>query len=161
MAAQAKNPPVGYDDTPMIPGSKWRVHDGKRPQPRVIDPGTPSTLEKPGRPPSDAIVLFDGTDASRWVGRDGGEVGWKVENGEMEVVPRTGSIVSKDEFGDCHLHIEWAAPVEVKGSDVNSVETQAVEERALARRGRSVLRRCPSRWPRSRRADEKVLERHL
>jgi hypothetical protein len=73
-------------------------------------------LDKPGRPPSDAIVLFDGTDTSRWVGRDGGEVGWKVENGVMEVVPRTGSIVSKDEFGDCHLHIEWAAPAEVKGS---------------------------------------------
>ena len=116
MAQQQQKAPVGYDDTPMIPGSKWRVHDGKRPQPRIIDPGTPSTQDRPGRPPSDAIILFDGQDTSKWVGRDGGPIQWKVENGAMEVVPRMGSIVTKDQFGDCHLHIEWASPVEVKGS---------------------------------------------
>jgi hypothetical protein len=116
MGEQAKKPPVGYDDTPMIPGTEWHVHDGKRPQPRVIDPGTASTQARPGRPPSDAIVLFDGTDTNRWVGRDGAEVQWKVENGYMEVVPRTGSITTKDQFGDCHLHIEWASPAVVKGS---------------------------------------------
>ena len=116
MANQAKKPPVGYDDTPMLPDSKWRVHDGKRPQPQVIDPGTASTQDRAGRPPSDAIILFDGKDLSKWVGQDGEEAQWKVENGAMEVVPRTGSITSKDRFGDCHLHIEWATPAEVKGS---------------------------------------------
>jgi hypothetical protein len=107
--------PVGYDDTPMLPGSKWRVHDGRRPQPRVIDPGTASTQEQAGSPPSDAIVLFDGVDASAWVGRDGGPIQWKIAGGAMEVVPRTGSIETRESFGDCHLHIEWAAPAEVKG----------------------------------------------
>jgi hypothetical protein len=116
MAQQQSKAPTGYDDTPMIPGTQWHVHDGTRPQPRIIDPGTASTQEEPGRPPSDAIVLFDGQDTSKWVGRDGGPIEWKVEGGAMEVAPRTGSIVTKDEFGDCHLHIEWATPVEVKGS---------------------------------------------
>ena len=107
--------PVGYDDTPMLPGSQWRVHDGRRPQPRVIDPGTASTQEQAGKPPSDAIVLFDGVDASAWVGRDGGPIQWKIADGYVEVVPRTGSIETKEAFGDCHLHIEWAAPEVVKG----------------------------------------------
>jgi len=103
-------PPVGYDDTPMLPGSKWRVHDGTRPQPRVVTPGG-----KSGQPPSDAIVLFDGKDLSAWVGREGAEPQWKIENGYMEVT-RTGSIQTKEHFADCQLHIEWAAPAEVRGS---------------------------------------------
>ncbi|MBD3183060.1 DUF1080 domain-containing protein [Candidatus Poribacteria bacterium] len=108
----AKN--IGYDDTPMLPDSKWHVHDGKRPQPRVVTPGTCSTQETPGKAPSDAVVLFDGKDTSKWVGKDGGPVQWKVENGYMEVT-RTGNIQTKEHFGDCQLHIEWAAPAEVKG----------------------------------------------
>ena len=116
MSEKPKTPPVGYDDTPFLPGGKWRVHDANRPQPKIIDPGTASTQKAPGRPPSDAILLFDGTDASQWQTRDGGPVGWKVENGVMEVMPRTGSIVSKQSFGDIHLHIEWASPIEVKGA---------------------------------------------
>src|SRR5262249_531035 len=52
---------LGYKDTPMLPGGKWHVHDGDRPQPRIITPGTCSTPEAPGKPPSDAVVLFDGT----------------------------------------------------------------------------------------------------
>jgi len=114
MTAQ-KQAPVGYDDTPMLPDSQWRVHDGKRPQPPVIDPGTASTQETPGRPPEDAIVLFDGTDTSQWEKAGGGPVGWQIVDGAMEVVPRTGSIVSKESFGDCHLHVEWASPTVVKG----------------------------------------------
>jgi hypothetical protein len=105
---------IGYDDTPVLPGSNWKVHDGTRPQPRVITPGTCSTQDKTGEPPSDAIVLFDGTDTSQWIGRDGGEVQWNVEDGVMEVT-RTGDIQTKEHFGDCQLHIEWAAPAEVKG----------------------------------------------
>jgi hypothetical protein len=108
--------PIGYDDTPMLPGSQWRVHDGTRPQPRIVDPGTASTQDRPGRPPSDAIVLFDGTDTSAWVGRDGDAVQWRIVDGAMEVVPRTGSIQTRAAFGDCHLHVEWATPAEVKGN---------------------------------------------
>ena len=110
---QTHKAPVGYNDTPMLPNSKWRVHDGTRPQPRIITPGTESSQDAPGLPPSDAIVLFDGTDLPQWTGRDG-KAGWKVENGYMEV-NRTGNIETKAHFGDFQLHLEWAAPAVVKG----------------------------------------------
>jgi hypothetical protein len=78
----------GYDDTPFLPNTKWRVHDSNRPQPPVIWPGWFSTQEAPGEPPSDAIILFDGKDLSKWVSvKDGSPARWKVENGYMEVVP--------------------------------------------------------------------------
>ena len=111
--SRANKAPIGYDDTPVIPGSEWRVHDGTRPQPRVITPGTESSQQSPGQPPSDAIILFDGSDLSKWTGRDG-DPEWKIENGYMEVT-RTSNIETKEHFGDCQLHLEWAAPVEVKG----------------------------------------------
>lgn len=108
--------PVGYTDTPIIPGSCWRVHDANRPQPRVVTPGTSSTQEMPGAAPSDAVILFDGSDLSGWQSakEPGTEAKWKVENGYVEVVPGTGDIQTKIEFGDCQLHVEWAEPVEVK-----------------------------------------------
>ena len=111
MAGQA---PIGYDNTPLIPGSDYKVHDSKRPQPRVITPGGFSTQDTPGTAPSDAVVLFDGSDLSKWTGKED-SAGWKVENGYMEVVPGTGSIRTREEFGSCQLHVEWAAPSEVKG----------------------------------------------
>ena len=107
-------PSFGYDDTPILPGTPWHVHDGRRPQPRIVTPGTESTQAQPGRPPSDAIVLFDGRDLSRWKGRDG-EARWLVQDGYMEV-NGTGNIETKEHFGDCQLHLEWAAPAEIKGS---------------------------------------------
>ena len=103
-----KVPPVGYDDTPFLPNGKWRVHDGDRPQPRKVTPG------EHGGPPSDAVVLFDGSGFDRWTGRDG-PVQWTIQNGAM-VVNGTGNIETVDHFGDCQLHIEWAAPAEVRGS---------------------------------------------
>jgi hypothetical protein len=100
----------GYTDTPRIPGQKWRVHDAERPRPRKVKPGP--VVSAP--PPADAIVLFDGKDLSQWVtsGRDGGtsEPKWKVENGEMVIVPRSGRLRTKEKFGDCQLHIEWMIP---------------------------------------------------
>jgi len=107
---------LGYDDTPIIPGQKWKVHDSTRPQPRVVTPGTESSQAAPGKPPSDAVILFDGRDLSKWVSKkDGSPAAWKVENGYMEVVPKTGDIRTKEEFGDCQLHLEWAAPAKVEG----------------------------------------------
>jgi len=76
------------------------------PEPRVIDPGPP---------PSDAIVLFDGKDLSQWTAGNGGPAKWEVKNGEM-TVNQTGSISTTNSFGDCQLHVEWAAPAEVKGN---------------------------------------------
>ncbi|HLK57585.1 MAG TPA: DUF1080 domain-containing protein [Chthonomonadaceae bacterium] len=107
----------GYQDTPMLPGGKWHVHDGTRPQPKIIDPGTASTQDTPGKPPSDAIVLFDGKDLSHWKAGNGGPAGWKVENGYMEVAPKSGSIISRDEFSDCQMHVEWCEPTTIRGRD--------------------------------------------
>lgn len=100
---------IGYSDTSVIPGSKWRVHDGDRPQPRLVTPGGAS-----GSPPSDAVVLFDGSDLTQWIGRDGSDAAWKVESGYMEV-NGTGDISTRAHFGDCQLHLEWATPEEVVG----------------------------------------------
>ncbi|HLK61088.1 MAG TPA: DUF1080 domain-containing protein [Chthonomonadaceae bacterium] len=105
---------LGYSDTPILPDSGYHVHDGDRPQPRIVDPGTASTPQEAGRPPSDAFILFDGSSLSHWQGRQG-DAQWKVENGYMEVVPGTGDIGTREAFGDIQLHIEWAAPEFVKG----------------------------------------------
>ena len=121
--AAADRNPVGYTDTPYLPGGKWRVHDPDRPHPRVVTPGAFSTQEQPGRPPSDAIVLFDGTDLSKWQAEgEGADKGktipaqWKVENGYFEVVPKTGNVFTKEKFGDIQLHLEWAAPPAIEGA---------------------------------------------
>jgi len=75
-------------------------------EPRVMNPGPP---------PADAIVLFDGTDLSHWQTRSGGkEAAWEVKDG-VATVNGTGDIATKQPFGDCQLHIEWATPEEVKG----------------------------------------------
>ncbi|MEP7336353.1 MAG: DUF1080 domain-containing protein [Acidobacteriota bacterium] len=80
-------------------------------EPPVITPGA-----KPGDAPSDAIILFDGKDLSGWKSlRDGGDAKWTVQDGFMQVKGGTGDIATKQEFGDCQLHIEWATPAEVKG----------------------------------------------
>jgi len=84
---------------------------GKSPtsaEPPVIDPGPI------GGPPSDAVLLFNGQDLSRWQSASGGEAKWKVASGVLEV-NGTGNIVTKEEFGDLQLHVEWASPSEVKG----------------------------------------------
>jgi Domain of Unknown Function (DUF1080) len=110
-------PKVGFTDTPMLPGGKWHVHDGNRPIPAIITPGTCSTQEKAGSAPSDAVVLFDGTDLSHWRGRSGKPAPWKIDEGSLVIAAGTGEIVSTDEFGDCQLHLEFAAPVPARGSD--------------------------------------------
>jgi hypothetical protein len=96
-----------------IPGSPWLVHDMNRPRPAVITPGTASTAEQPGQAPSDAVVLFDGKDTSRWTAQDGSPCPWTVENGAMTAAKS--SIHTKESFGDVQLHLEWAEPSEVKG----------------------------------------------
>jgi hypothetical protein len=112
LASAADGKSVGYQDTPIIPGTKWHVHDGERPQPPIVTPGKASTDEQAGTAPSDAAVLFDGKDLSKWkMDKDGSEAAWKVENGYIEVVPKTGYMVTKEEFGpDVQLHIEFATP---------------------------------------------------
>lgn len=106
--------PKGYTDTPIIPGSRWHVHDTDRPMPPVIEPGTYSTQDQPGIPPSDALVLFDGTSLDQWRNRQNDSAQWRLVDGDaMEVVPRTGDIHTADAFGSCQLHVEWRAPTEI------------------------------------------------
>jgi hypothetical protein len=96
---------------------KWEIHDRNRPNPPVITPGTTSTQDAAGKPPSDAIVLFDGKDSSHWVQKDGSPSKWTVADGYMEVAPKTGEIHTKESFGDCQLHVEFREPSPPKGED--------------------------------------------
>jgi hypothetical protein len=98
------------------PTSEWMGHDRNRPLPPVVDPGTSSTQEQPGKPPSDAVVLFDGRDLSRWSAMNGQPSKWTVRDGAMECVPGSGYIRTLQSFGECQLHIEFATPVPVAGS---------------------------------------------
>jgi len=90
--------------------------------------------ENLGEPPSDAIILFDGSDLSEWTSAPGyfpdipgvpdylnaleedhGAAPWNVENGAMTVVPGSGNIMTKQRFSDVQLHIEWRTPEEIDG----------------------------------------------
>ena len=102
---------------------QWKIHDRTRPHPPVITPGECSTPDHPGRPPSDATVLFDGKDLSHWQqegrGADRGKMvdaRWRVGDGYFEVVGGTGSLLSREKFGDCQLHVEWSSPAVIKGN---------------------------------------------
>jgi len=79
------------------------------PEPRVV------TGVKNGSAPSDAIILFDGANADAWQHEDGSAVQWQVTDGEMTVVKGTGGIFTKENFGDCQLHLEWTAPTKIEG----------------------------------------------
>jgi len=105
-------PLASFAQAPM----KWKIHDPDRPLPPIVTPGTPSTQDAPGRAPSDAVVVFDGKDLSNWVqDGDGSAAKWKVENGYFEVVPSAGGIHTKQPFGDCQLHVEFAEPLPAHG----------------------------------------------
>lgn len=64
--------------------------------------------------PSDAIVLFDGKDLSKWKSEKG-NANWTVANNTLEVKPGTGNIETTEHFGDFQLHIEWKSPELIKG----------------------------------------------
>jgi hypothetical protein len=92
------------------PDPNWLDHDRERPMATPVDPGTASTQDQPGRPPADATVLFDGKDISAWVAMDGSPTKWIVHDGAFECVPGSGYVRTLQAFGDCQLHVEWAAP---------------------------------------------------
>jgi hypothetical protein len=79
------------------------------PVPPVITPGEGTAA------PSDAIILFNGTNLDEWTNASGAAAGWMVEDGAVTVKAGTGIIKTKRGFGDCQLHIEWRSPAEVKG----------------------------------------------
>jgi hypothetical protein len=90
-----------HPEGPRAPGAQYAVHSWSRPRPRVVEPGPP---------PSDAIVLFNGRNLSEWMAADSSAAKWVVRGGYMEVAPGTGSLVSRQKFGDVQLHIEFATP---------------------------------------------------
>ncbi len=116
VAAEPKKYPLGYDDTPVIPGTKWKVHDIARPAPPVVTPGA-----KPGDAPSDAIILFNGKDTSQFFSRKKDDPAkypspWKIENGELIV--DGGDCWTHLEFASCQLHVEWKSAA--SGQEGNS-----------------------------------------
>lgn len=102
------SPESQHDDAAQASSSEAREMQPEEtevwePEPAVVVPG------EAAKPPSDAIVLFDGTDLSAWTGRDG-EARWIVQGGAVTVRPRSGDIFTKQAFGDVQLHIEWRTP---------------------------------------------------
>jgi len=88
----------------------------------------------PGEPPSDSIILFDGTDLSEWRTAPGyftdisrvpnyleelpqhdEDAQWTIEGDAMTVVPGSGNIMTRQSFGDVQLHVEWRTPEEIEG----------------------------------------------
>ena len=110
VSVSSQQPKIGYDDTPMQPNGKWHVHDGARPQPKMVTPGA-----SPGAAPADATVLLGGgADASAWqdVGRRRGR---DLANEGRRPAVGKGMIETKAQFTDFQLHVEFATPKEVKG----------------------------------------------
>jgi hypothetical protein len=107
-AAEPK-PVVQYVDTPT---GRWMVHDENRPAPPIVTPGVRRAA------PSDAVVLFDGTQASmaNWTDTRGRPTKWIVGEGYMESVKGAGYIQTKQKFGSCQLHVEFATPSKVEGT---------------------------------------------
>ncbi len=105
---------IGFTSLAEIPGTPWRIHDAARPHPRVITPGA-----APGAAPSDAVVLFDGKDLSKWASSRNGQISdaqWPVKDGYFETGAGTGSIVTREKFGDVQLHLEFATPSPGRGA---------------------------------------------
>jgi len=96
---------TGFKDSPLLPGGKWHVHDPERPQPPVVTPGGV---------PSDALVLFDGTDLSQWHDKKCNPAPWIVADGAMAAAKS--DIVTVREFGDLQLHAEFCEPVPATGT---------------------------------------------
>ena len=95
----------GYKDTPVQPWSGFHVHDPDRPVPKKVEPAPANGLEQAGAAPSDAIVLFDGKDLAQWQPNK-----WKIEDGCL--IATEGPLATKQEFGDCQLHLEFQVPAE-------------------------------------------------
>jgi hypothetical protein len=105
---------IGFTALAEIPGTPWRIHDAARPHPRVITPGATT-----GGAPSDAVVLFDGKDLSKWAHSRNGQLAdakWPVKEGYFETGAGTGSIVTREKFGDVQLHVEFATPSPGRGA---------------------------------------------
>lgn len=110
MSAQNQKAPTGYDDTPLQPDGKWKIHDGNRPRPTVVTPA--ALVATP--PPGDAIVLVGrGSDLSKWQTANGAPAPWTMADGVLQT--GKGFIQTKAAFTDIQLHVEFATPSQVSG----------------------------------------------
>jgi hypothetical protein len=110
MKRSPENEQLGFSNTPVLPDSGYRVHDGTRPQPAIVSPGSN------GGPPADATVLFDGSSLDAWESIEGGPALWEIlDDGTVQIVPGTKNIRTRDAFGDIQLHLEFTCPTEIKG----------------------------------------------
>lgn len=82
-----------------------------QPVPAVVNPGS-----KPGDAPSDAIILFDGTNVDAWETETGSPAQCEVKDGIMTVVKKSGSIKTRQQFSNFQLHLEWREPLPVVGN---------------------------------------------
>ena len=82
------------------------------------------------KPPKEAVVLFDGKSLENWTKMDGSPAGWLVEDGAMQVVPKTGDICTKQLFSDHFLHLEF------KLSDMPEAKGQAKSNSGVFLQGR-------------------------
>jgi hypothetical protein len=67
-----------------------------------------------------AVMLFDGSDFSHWVGDGSKSIGWEIEDGAMKIVPGTGSIMTRENYRDFRMHLEFKLPEmapEIRGQD--------------------------------------------
>lgn len=106
---ETKQGVVGYNDTPKLPWCSYIKHDPHRPMPVYLDPGPQTELIKP---PSDAIILFDGKDLSQWKKNT-----WKIADGK--VLASKGNLETKQSFGDAQIHLEFMIPQEPNESFYN------------------------------------------
>ena len=114
-----KPSPIGYSDTPVIPGSQWKVHDIDRPRPAAVAPG-----KNAGDAPADAIIIFDGKSSDTLQAKEkdakGKETGkiipcpWELKNGELLI--KGGDCWTKQEFASCQLHLEWMSEPHTAGN---------------------------------------------
>ena len=111
VACAPKHVPNAYPSAPSGP-TKPEATEIWSPVPRIVTPGATNEA-----PPSDAVVLFDGTSLDQWVAtKDGSPAGWSVADGIMTVVKPAGDIQTKRTFTDYQLHIEWRIPTGITGS---------------------------------------------
>jgi hypothetical protein len=109
-SANGQQPNLGYDDTPMQPNGKWRVHDSHRPQPKVVAPGSFVSAAAP----EDALILLGaGDDLSKWQTDKGLAAPWAMADGVLQT--GKGMIRTRAEFTDLQLHVEFATPSKVAG----------------------------------------------
>lgn len=108
----------------LVLGFSFMVCKGQNKKEKLIDPKLTEVWEPkvpkvtPGKnnmAPSDAHVLFDGSNLDNWTGKND-DAGWTLnDDGSMTVKPKAGGITTKQKFGSFQLHIEWKSPLKAKG----------------------------------------------